>query len=74
MWFFIEVIDNKKLEKSDRADDDVDVLHIKRYAIKTYSALERWCSTWWCVHIVCQENYILESLVAHLYIVRDDAK
>jgi hypothetical protein len=31
----------KKLEKRDRADDDVYILHVKRYAIRTCSELER---------------------------------
>jgi hypothetical protein len=31
--FFIEIIDNKKLEKSDRIDNDVHILHVKRYTI-----------------------------------------
>jgi hypothetical protein len=32
--FFIEFIDNKKIEKDDGADDDVYTLHVKRLAIK----------------------------------------
>jgi hypothetical protein len=42
---FLEIIDNKKLEKSDRADDDVYNLNIKKYVIETYSGLKRWCNT-----------------------------
>jgi hypothetical protein len=34
-------MNNKKIEKSDEADDDVYILHVKRYAIKTCSGLER---------------------------------
>jgi hypothetical protein len=34
--FFIEIIDNEKLEESDGIDD-VDILHVKRYVIRTYS-------------------------------------
>jgi hypothetical protein len=56
MWVFIEIIDNKKLEENDGIDD-VYIMHVKRYAIRTYR-LERWYDTWWCVHIVYQENYI----------------
>jgi hypothetical protein len=36
--FFVEIIDN---EKNDRADDDVYILHIKRYAISTCIRLGR---------------------------------
>jgi hypothetical protein len=63
----------KKLEKSDRVDDDdVYILYVNRYTIKTYDWLVRWCCTWWCVHVVCQETYIKEYLVDHLYIVKED--
>jgi hypothetical protein len=31
---FLEIIDNKKLEKYDEHDNDVYIIHIKRYAIK----------------------------------------
>jgi hypothetical protein len=41
MWFFIEIIDNKKIEKNNKTNNDVYILHIKRYAIKIYSMLER---------------------------------
>jgi hypothetical protein len=41
MWFFIEIIDNKKLEKNNKTNNDVYIIHIKRYAIKTYSMLEK---------------------------------
>jgi hypothetical protein len=34
--FFIEIIDNEKLEESDGIDG-VDILHVKRYVIRTYS-------------------------------------
>jgi hypothetical protein len=30
-----------KIEKRDVTDDDVYILHIKRYVIKTYSKLEK---------------------------------
>jgi hypothetical protein len=30
---FLEIIDNKKLEQSDEVDDDVYILHVKRYTI-----------------------------------------
>jgi hypothetical protein len=39
--FFIEIIDNKKLKSSDGADDNMYIMHIKRYAIRTCSRLER---------------------------------
>jgi hypothetical protein len=38
---FIEIIDNKKFRKNDEVDDDVYILHVKRYAIMTCSGLER---------------------------------
>jgi hypothetical protein len=41
MQFFIEVIDNKKIEESDEVDDDVYILHVKRYVVRTCSELER---------------------------------
>jgi hypothetical protein len=31
----------KKLEENDGADDDMYILHVKRYAIRTYSGLGR---------------------------------
>jgi hypothetical protein len=37
---FIEII-NKKLEENNRAHDDVYIMHVKKYAIKTYSVLGR---------------------------------
>jgi hypothetical protein len=43
----------EKLEESDGKDDNVYILHVKRYIIKTYSALG-----WWCVHVAYQENCI----------------
>jgi hypothetical protein len=38
---FVEIIDNKKIDKNDEIDDDVYILHTKRYAIKTYNRLGR---------------------------------
>jgi hypothetical protein len=38
---FLEIIDNKKLEENDGANDDVYILYVKRYAIRTCSGLER---------------------------------
>jgi hypothetical protein len=38
---FVGIIDNKKLEKNDGVDDDVYILHVKRYTIKTCSGLGR---------------------------------
>jgi hypothetical protein len=38
---FLEIINNKKLEKSDRTDDEMYIVHIKRYAIRIYSKLGR---------------------------------
>jgi hypothetical protein len=57
MWYFIEIID-KKLEESDGSMDDVYIVHAKRYAIRIYSELGKWCDTWWYIHIVYQENCI----------------
>jgi hypothetical protein len=37
---FLEIIDNKKIKESDKADDDMYILHIKIYVINTYSGLE----------------------------------
>jgi hypothetical protein len=39
--FFVEIIDNKKIEESDRSDDDMYILHVKRYCIMTFSGLVR---------------------------------
>jgi hypothetical protein len=44
-YFFIKIINNKKIEEDDGADDDIYILHVKKYAIKTYIKLERWCDT-----------------------------
>jgi hypothetical protein len=33
--FLKKIIDNEKLEESDGADDDVHILGVKRYAIRT---------------------------------------
>jgi hypothetical protein len=41
--FFIKIINNKKLEENDGINDDVYILHVKRYVIKIYSGLEKWC-------------------------------
>jgi hypothetical protein len=38
--FFIEIIDNKKIEESDEIDD-VYILRVKKYAIRTCSGLGR---------------------------------
>jgi hypothetical protein len=37
---FVE-IDNKKIEEYDEIDDEVYILHVKRYVIKTCNGLER---------------------------------
>jgi hypothetical protein len=34
---FLESINNKKLEKSDGTDNNMCILYVKRYAIRTYS-------------------------------------
>jgi hypothetical protein len=39
--FFVEIIDNKKIKKSDWAKDDVYIIHVKRYDIRTCSGLGR---------------------------------
>jgi hypothetical protein len=41
LYDFLEVIDNEKIEKFDTTDDDLYILHVKRYAIMTCSGLER---------------------------------
>jgi hypothetical protein len=38
---FVEIIDNEKIKESDEVDDHVYILHDKRYAIRSYSGLER---------------------------------
>jgi hypothetical protein len=38
---FLEIIDNKKIKKNGVTDNDVYIMHIKRYAIKICSALVR---------------------------------
>jgi hypothetical protein len=37
----LEIIDNETIEESDGPDDDVYILHIKRYVIRTCSGLGR---------------------------------
>jgi hypothetical protein len=37
---FLEIIDNKKIDESDETDDDVYIVHVKEYVIKTYSELK----------------------------------
>jgi hypothetical protein len=37
---FLEIIDNKKLDESDEANDDVYILHVKRYVIRDCGGLE----------------------------------
>jgi hypothetical protein len=60
MRFFIEIIDKKK--KSDGAHDDVYILYVKKYGIRTCNGLVKWYITWWCVHTECQKNYIWDDL------------
>jgi hypothetical protein len=55
---FLKIIDNKKIRKNDMTNDNVYILHVKKYAIIVYSGLEIWYSAWWYVYITCQENYI----------------
>jgi hypothetical protein len=38
---FLEIVADEKLEKSDGADDDVYILHVKRYTIRICSGLGR---------------------------------
>jgi hypothetical protein len=38
---FKKIIDNKKIEKSDKVDNDMYIIHVNRYVIRTYSGLER---------------------------------
>jgi hypothetical protein len=37
--FFVEILDNKKIEKSDGVDDDVCTSWISRDMLRTYSGL-----------------------------------
>jgi hypothetical protein len=37
---FLEIIDNRKIEKNDEIDNDVYIMHVKRYTIKTYNMLK----------------------------------
>jgi hypothetical protein len=41
LYDFLEIIDNKKLEKNNEVDNDVYMLHVKRYGIRNYSGLIR---------------------------------
>jgi hypothetical protein len=41
LCIFLEIIDNEKIEECDGADNDVYIIHDKRYAIRTYSGLRR---------------------------------
>jgi hypothetical protein len=59
---FLEIVDNEKNREKWWAGDDVYIMHVKRYAIRTCSGLERWCGIWWCVHATCQENCVTNSL------------
>jgi hypothetical protein len=38
---FLEIIDNKKIEESDETYNDVYIMYVKRYAIKSYGGLGR---------------------------------
>jgi hypothetical protein len=40
-YFFVEIIDNKKLEESNEANDDVYIMYVKTYGIRTCSELGR---------------------------------
>jgi hypothetical protein len=37
---FLKIIDNKKIEKNDMTNDNVYIMHVKKYAIIIYSGLE----------------------------------
>jgi hypothetical protein len=37
---FLEIIDNKKIDENDETDDDVYIVHVKEYTIRTYSELK----------------------------------
>jgi hypothetical protein len=68
LWeFFIEIIGNEKLEEYDAADDDVYILNVKRYAIKTYSWLVRWCDIWRCVHVADKKIHLRTLSGSSLY-------
>jgi hypothetical protein len=36
---FFKIIDNKKIKKGDGTNDDVHIMHVKRYAIRNFSEL-----------------------------------
>jgi hypothetical protein len=40
LYFFYKLLIIKKLEKNNRAADDMYIPYVKRYIIKTYSGLE----------------------------------
>jgi hypothetical protein len=42
MWFFGRNY-RLKIDESDESDDDMYIMHVKKYAISTCSELERWC-------------------------------
>jgi hypothetical protein len=41
MYFFRNYRQGQKIEENNGVDDDVYILHVKRYAIRTCSGLER---------------------------------
>jgi hypothetical protein len=41
LCYFLEIIDNKKIEKSDVLYDNVYILHVKKYDIRTCTELGR---------------------------------
>jgi hypothetical protein len=45
MIFFKKLYIMKKLEKNNEPDDDVYIMHVKRYNIRIYSGLVRWYDT-----------------------------
>jgi hypothetical protein len=42
---FLKIINNKKIREKWWTYDDMYILYVKRYTIKIYSILEKWCDT-----------------------------
>jgi hypothetical protein len=41
LCYFLEIINDEKIQKINETDNDVYILHVKKYAISAYSRLER---------------------------------
>jgi hypothetical protein len=49
-----------------RINNDMYILHVKRYTIKTYSKLEMWCNTWLYIRAECLRELYLRTLSGQL--------